>query len=73
MRPHPRSVTLTSSDPIHGSALSTRISINDTEEEIWWRFIVHHQLMNHKGPGGLHFTAFAPIAAARLNQRLPER
>lgn len=31
---HIRSVTLTSSDSIHGSTLPALISINDTEEEI---------------------------------------
>lgn len=37
-----RSVTLTSSGPIHGASLPAHISINDAKEEIWRRFIPGH-------------------------------
>lgn len=56
-----RSVTLSSSNPIHGSTLPARISINDTKEEIWKGIIPSYfpsflcwccPLMNHKAPGG---------------------
>lgn len=72
---HVRSVTLTSSDPVHGSTLPEHISINDTKEEIWRRFILSYFLFSYsswlslmlplswiiKEPGGvLHFTAFKP-------------
>lgn len=54
-----RSVTLTSSDSIHGSALLALISIKGTEEEIWRAFSLSFPrssccpLMNHEGLGGL--------------------
>ena len=35
-------LTLTSSDPIHGSTLTAHISINDTKEEIWRGFILSY-------------------------------
>lgn len=66
-----RSVTLTSSGPIHGASLPARISINDAKEEIWRRFIPGHfpffprwccPLKNHKGLEGLtgNFAIFTP-------------
>lgn len=84
-----RSVTLSSSNPIHGSTLPARISINDTKEEIWKGIIPSYfpsfladaalsWIIKHRE--GLHFTVFTPSSSysqfyVRLsaNNRLAEK
>lgn len=67
-----RSVTLSSSNPIHGSTLPARISINDTKEEIWKGIIPSYfpsfladaalsWIIKHRE--GLHFTVFTPSSS----------
>lgn len=66
------SVTLSSSNPIHGSTLPARISINDTKEEIWKGIIPSYfpsfladaalsWIIKHRE--GLHFTVFTPSSS----------
>lgn len=67
-----RSVTLSSSNPIHGSTLPACISINDTKEEIWKGIIPSYfpsfladaalsWIIKHRE--GLHFTVFTPSSS----------
>lgn len=66
------SVTLSSSNPIHGSTLPARISINDTKEEIWKGIIPSYfpsfladaalsWIIKHRE--GLHLTVFTPSSS----------